>query len=600
MPIIPVKSYPTRIASIFLICFSLFAGTQETPMCNYSVLVSPNSIVPGQTFRVLVASEKPYTQAILKANGPSGPLTVLKHQKGGGPPYWWTATFVAEKAGIHRVWLEHETSRLTEKRFSVSLEEQIRRPSSFIWQTELVWTRQTENLYSAWIERLFLNAEEGQTWDFLHQVMRDADSNFLHNHLGLDEDETLILDPDCADNPFFLRAYFAWKLGLPIGYYACDRGNAQRAPQCGLWSSNHTSRKKGQDGLKAFQSFARTIKNVIHSGSARTALSDNNTDLYPLPLQREHLRPGVIFADPYGHTLMIVRWIPQTEEKSGQLLAVDAQPDGTIGIRRFWQGQFLFSTNRVIGEPGFKAFRPIVQENGQLRILTNQEISESQVYGNFSLQQQNMSPQVFYDTIDRLINPRPLDPVRAFQELHEAIHEGLRTRVKAVANGEKYMQETNFKVIPMPSGTRIFQTLGPWEDYSTPARDMRLLIAFDALIDFLDKVLRNPEAFANPESQKPEDLKVELINLHRKWVKEITITYTRSNGLPHTLSLADILMRTEKLEMAYNPNDGVEIRWGAAEGSEEFSSCKRRAPADQRRKMESYRKWFRDRIFPIR
>ncbi|MGB3862610.1 MAG: hypothetical protein WA915_11025, partial [Candidatus Aminicenantaceae bacterium] len=145
----------------------------------------------------------------------------------------------------------------------------------------------------------------------------------------------------------------------------------------------------------------------------------------------------------------------------------------------------------------------------------------------------------------------------------------------------------------------IFQTSGPWEDYSTPARDMRLLIALDVLNDFPDKVLRNPEAFAITESKKPEDLMIELINLHGKWAKEIAITYTRSNGLPHTLSLADILMRTEKLEMAYNPNDCVEIRWGAAEGSEEFSSCKRRAPADQRQKMESNRKWFRDRTFPI-
>ncbi|MGB6867859.1 MAG: hypothetical protein WBE11_19420, partial [Candidatus Aminicenantaceae bacterium] len=380
MQIIPARSYPARIVSIFLICISIYAGTQKTQTDNYSVLVSPNSILPGQSFRVLVTSEKPYTQATVKASGQSGSLAVLKQQKGGGPPYWWTATFVAEKTGTHRVSLEHETSLIAEKSFSVSLNKQIRKSSSFIWQTELAWTRQMENLYAAWIEMLFLDAEEGHTWEFLHQVMRDADSNFLHNHLGLDEDDTLILDPDCADNPFFFRAYFSWKLGLPYGYHACDRGNAQRSPGCSLWFSNHTFRKKGQDDLKAFQSFARTIKSVIHSGSARTALSENNTDLYPLPLQRVHLCPGVIFADPYGHTLMIVRWVPQTEDKSGQLLAVDAQPDGTIGIRRFWQGQFLFSTNQVIGEPGFKAFRPIVQENGQLRILTNQEISDSQDY----------------------------------------------------------------------------------------------------------------------------------------------------------------------------------------------------------------------------
>jgi len=228
MQIISVKFYPARIVSILLICIPLLSEMLESPTSKYSILVSPNSIVQGQTFRVLATSEKPYTQAKLKAHGPSGSLAVLKQRKGGAPPYWWTATFVAEKAGIYQVWIEHETSRLMEKRFSVSLNPQVRKSSSFIWQTELAWTRHAENLYSAWIERLFLDAEEGHTWEFLHQVMRDADNNFLHNHLGLDEDDSLILDPDCADNPFFFHAYFAWKLGLPYGHHACDRGTAQR------------------------------------------------------------------------------------------------------------------------------------------------------------------------------------------------------------------------------------------------------------------------------------------------------------------------------------------------------------------------------------
>lgn len=600
MQINPIKSYPAWIVSVFLVFICLNGGSKETPDGNFAVLVSPNSIVPGQTFHVLVTSEKHYSDVIIKTNGPSASLSVLEQQQGGGPPYWWIVRYRAEEAGIHQVWFEHETSRLAGKNFSVGLQKQIQKPSSYIWQTEMAWTRKTENLYAAWIERLFLDAKEGQTWDVLHQVIRDADSNPLYNHLGLDEDDTLILDPDCADNPFFFRAYFAWKMGLPYGHHRCDRGGAERAPGCNQWFSNYASREKGQADLQSFQSFAQTIKNTVHSGSARTSLSDENTDFYPLPLQRKHLRPGVIFADPYGHTLMIVRWNPQTEEKSGQLLAVDAQPDGTIGIRRFWQGQFLFSTAQVSGGPGFKAFRPIVQENGQLRILSNQEISDSLDYGNYSLQQQNMSPQVFYDTMDRLINPQPLDPVAAFEELHDAIHERLRARVKSVDNGEKYMQNTDFEVIPMPPGAQIFQTSGPWEDYSTPARDMRLLIALDVLTDFPDRILRNPETFSIPESKKLKDPKAELIDLHRKWAKEMTITYTRSNGIPHTLSLADILMRIENLEMAYNPNDCVEIRWGASEGREDFSSCERRAPADQRLKMESYRKWFRERVFPIR
>ena len=38
---------------------------------------------------------------------------------------------------------------------------------------------------------------------------------------------------------------------------------------------------------------------------ARTPLSDDNTDYYPVPLTQETLRPGTVYADPYGHVLMI-------------------------------------------------------------------------------------------------------------------------------------------------------------------------------------------------------------------------------------------------------------------------------------------------------
>jgi hypothetical protein len=61
-----------------------------------------------------------------------------------------------------------------------------------------------------------------------------------------------------------------------------------------------------------------------------------------------------------------------------------------------------------------------------------------------------------------------------------------------------------------------------------------------------------------------------------------------------------VLDRAIEFEMAYNPNDCVELRWAAAAGSDEASTCKRRAPAAQRDKMSSYRTWFRDRHWPTR
>jgi hypothetical protein len=61
-----------------------------------------------------------------------------------------------------------------------------------------------------------------------------------------------------------------------------------------------------------------------------------------------------------------------------------------------------------------------------------------------------------------------------------------------------------------------------------------------------------------------------------------------------------VLDRVVDLEMAYNPNDCVELRWGAPAGSEEASMCKRQAPPAQRAKMTKYRAWFHERRRPPR
>ena len=99
------------------------------------------------------------------------------------------------------------------------------------------WNRETENLYSAWIETLFdAPLDEEPSWNAMHDVLRDKSRNVLFNHLGLREDEKgLIIQPDCADVPYFLRAYFAFKMGLPFGYSKCTRGDGGQAPRCPQW-----------------------------------------------------------------------------------------------------------------------------------------------------------------------------------------------------------------------------------------------------------------------------------------------------------------------------------------------------------------------------
>ena len=77
-------------------------------------------------------------------------------------------------------------------------------------------------------------------------------------------------------------------------------------------------------------------------------------------------------------------------------------------------------------------------------------------------------------------------------------------------------------------------------------------------------------------------------------------SYPRTDGSAWTLTLKDVVDRAPDLEMAYNLNDCVELRWGAPEKSDEASTCKRHASGAQRSKMAEYRAWFHERRRPPR
>ena len=567
-----------------------------------ALLVSPKNPRPGQSFRILAVGGKNIRKAEIIVSSQSGNLESQKSKSGEGLPYWRIDEFKGGSAGKYLVTLSSNNKIACKLEFFIPAKSSVT-SSGGIWKSVREWNPETEAFYSAWINALYYDADERSSWTALHEVTQNGDRNFLFNYLSLGEDDAagknkILMTPDCADNPFYLRAYFAWKLGLPFGFHECDRGSLGRSPKTGRWITNESSGSKSQPVL-AFNSFLRMVANGVHSGTARTALKDESSDYYPVPLTRKALRPGVVFADPYGHTLIIVKWEPQTDKTPGVLLSVDAQPDGTVAIKRFWKGNFLFSTSEVIGDPGFKAFRPIVMRNSSPCLLKNNELTEKSGFTPFSTQQQNMTGDAFYHAMERNINPKPLDPETALLDLIKALHEQLLVRITSVSTGEEYMKSHPGTVVPMPGGTAgVFQSGGQWEDFSTPNRDLRLLIAMDAVADFPDKIIRSPGDFKMSKLHSPEQIKKNLEDLLSRKLSELSITYTRTNGTQQTLTLMEILKRKEAFEMAYNPNDGVEIRWGAPENSAERSTCRRQVPANQREKMNSVRRWFKKRLHP--
>ena len=84
-----------------------------------------------------------------------------------------------------------------------------------------------------------------------------------------------------------------------------------------------------------------------------------------------------------------------------------------------------------------------------------------------------------------------------------------------------------------------------------------------------------------PKDKSIAEVKAELQSVLASELAARKFSYPRSDASPWTLALKDVSARAVELEMAYNPNDCVELRWGAPAGSEEASTCKRSAPSAQ-------------------
>ncbi|TAN47498.1 MAG: hypothetical protein EPN21_17465 [Methylococcaceae bacterium] len=590
-----MNRYPTPLCLIltgllaWLPFSSAWAGTAADCKDSDAVAIwtSPRQPLAGESLKVMAVAGDGALQGLQlsRADGNAIPLPTVER---GGPP--WSLSTVLEHAEAGDYTLEALRDGQPVACRTVRVGGAATRPIQG-------WDPATEAFYSAWIEQLFdapLDAD--MSFPSLEPVLRDNSRNFLHDYLSRGEDAKFTATPDCADLPYFLRSYFAWKIGLPVGFRACSRGSNNSPPRCGpptvLDSFTH-----GPAPLSAFKSTIFQVINGVHSGSARTGLLDDATDFYPLPLQRETLWPGTIYADPYGHTLMIVKWLPANAERSGLLLAVDAQPDNSVARKRFWEGTFLFADDVASAGPGFKAFRPLLTTAGGLITPKNAALADSPL--PYSDEQAELSRDAFYARMGKLINPAGLDPQQAYESMLDALVEQLNTRVNSVDAGEKYLRAHPGTVVDMPQGAAIFETIGLWEDYSTPSRDMRLIIAMNVLDNLPNQIVRHPELFVLA-GRAPEQAKKDLEQLHRQRIRQRSIRYIRSDASPYELSLAEIFARKAAFEMSYNPNDCAELRWGAQPGTAEYATCGRQAPPAQHARMEQYRVWFREARRPSR
>jgi hypothetical protein len=582
---------------------------------------SPIHAYAGAPVRILTATLASPEPLAFRIETPKGEPIEADVVQRGGIPAMAVARLVPKRAGDMRVVVGRHGKAMRCVTIRIHAHPAPRKPrearEEAVWSVVRNWTRAEEALYSAWIREMF-HAPRGEDLAFarLDEVTSSPARNVLFDHYGWEEDSSpkkgLKLKPDCADTPYSMRAYFAWKRGLPFVYRHCSSGDNTAPPRCGeprsvLQPPDRPSKmpEEWTELTQVARFFSRSLVEV-HTGNGRVPFNDEENDFYGLQLTRKALRPGAVFADPYGHVLSIVEFVDPEGPLPGVLYAVDGQPDGSITRKRFWEGNFLWNPDPVLGGSGFKAFRPLVvkyEDGGQIiESLTDAQIAKNGDYGDGSRAQAKLDANKFYDTMDRLITPSVRDPFIAQEEMVRALSEAAKVRVTSVNNAEAFFQEHSETVIPMPEGAEIFEAAGPWEDFSTPSRDLRLLIAMDVVNRFEEKVARQPEAFGTTAGPAMDQLRERLAKERKRLLAsdDLAFSYKRTDGTMKKLTLADLVTRAPAFEAAYNPNDCPEYRWGAPAGSEELSSCRRHAPDDQRQTMETYRAWFRDRKRPPR
>lgn len=397
---------------------------------------------------------------------------------------------------------------------------------------------------------------------------------------------------DCAQFPYVLRAYFAWKRGLPFSY---ESGVAVRGggadPRYSPLGNIVTARTDVRTGSTSGYQLLSELQRAISTASYRMHPdidSPNPPDFYSPQLSAKSIRPGTVIYDPNGHAAIITR-----VESDGRIAFIDSHPDNTV-THEYYDLRFVRSKPGV--GAGFKNWRPLrlvgytqgadgALVGGHYELARNSEISDfsdEQYYGNgqrpddddwangtFALNGETLD---YYDYVRAKVGSGKLefDPVKEVSEMVDSNCADLHYRAQAVdiaiAAGIQNRSE------PDRLPRNIYGTSGDWETYSTPSRDARLKTAFNEL---RNKAQRFVEMYQKGDTTHllytGNALVDDMIAAYDREAGKCSLTYTRTNGAPVTLSYEDA--RKRLFLISFDPYQCVERRWGATD-PEELSSCR--------------------------
>ena len=401
-------------------------------------------------------------------------------------------------------------------------------------------------------------------------------------------------ESDCADLPYVLRFYYAWKRGLPFSYVSVVAPAGGESPDIrySRHGNNVTARTDVRSGVMSGYAILDKIRADVSSATYRVHPDSDGPpeqDFYSPALDPKSIRPGTVIYDPAGHLAIVFRVDP-----NGRVHFFDAHTDFSLTQMVY---DLRFTRARPADGAGFKNWRPIrlvgakrladgTLDGGHIVAASNKEISDfsdEQYYGNgvrpadeswddatFTLKGERLD---YYDYVRAQLAGGQLvfDPLDEISEMVNSICSNLQYRAQAVDLAQSVGMEKRPEPERLPRN--IYGTDGDWEMYSTPSRDARLKTAFKALRDETQRFLEmhdkgDPGHHLNYSGI---DLVQDMLAMYSRTNARCELAYTKSDASTVALSYEEA--RKRLFAMSFDPYQCPERRWGASDPAE-LASCR--------------------------
>tara|TARA_R110000868_G_scaffold115630_3_gene308707 strand:- start:6914 stop:8713 length:1800 start_codon:yes stop_codon:yes gene_type:complete len=455
-------------------------------------------------------------------------------------------------------------------------------PTGFRWRvTKLTWSASDERAFG----------------DFVHALgssnCRDMDECLKSpaNIYRSSDPKGMSFYADCADLPYLLRAYFAWKNGLPFSYASgvAAVGNSKdlRYSRYGNYVYARTDVRPPADGMWPNARLVfYNLNNYISSAMYRFAPDQTRgelADFYPVKLAPGSIRPGTVIYDPNGHVAVVY-----DVDKEGRIRFIDSHPDNTVTRGNY--GRRFVRASAPMGA-GFKNWRPLAlvgatqaadgsYVGGVIKLAANADLpdwSDEQFFGTAGGRSWTAAQFVYqgtaidyYDYVRRAVAGHDIvyDPVSETRSMVRGLCDDLRYRSEAVDVAVKAGLHQQAQPARLPEN--IYGTSGDWETYSTPSRDARLKVSFKELRDQMVRFVGLAAAGDAHVAYEGNDLAGDLATAYREEAALCEVTYAASDASVRHLTFEDA--RARLFDMSFDPYHCPERRWGAS-SPEELATC---------------------------